>query len=180
MRETWLHPNRRAILFGCIPPLTMAGIGLWTICDLGGTMGGFGRWLGIGLVATGTAMIGALAIQLRRPRVAFRDNHLLFFLRSGPPLAVPVGIVEAFFLGQGPAHLPAMNKQPQTVNLIARLSQRHTEWARQEVKPALGNWCDGYITIRGAWCEPLDGELIRRLNRRLKEAKDAIDHTPNA
>ena len=64
--------------------------------------------------------------------------------------------------------------QPQTVNLVARLSQRHTEWAQQEVKPALGSWCDGYVTIRGAWCEPLNGELIRKLNRRLKEIKDGI------
>jgi hypothetical protein len=116
-----------------------------------------------------------LASQLRRPRVAFEDGAVLFYLRSGPPFAVPVEVVEAFFLGQGPAHLPAVTKQPQTVNLVARLSQRRTEWARQDVKPALGNWCDGYVTIRGSWCEPLNGELIRKLNRRLKEVKDNIE-----
>jgi hypothetical protein len=87
---------------------------------------------------------------------------------------VPVGIVESFFSGQGPAHLPAMTKQPQTVNLIARLSQRQKEWASQKVRPALGSWCDGYVTIRGTWCEPLNSELIRRINRRLKEVKDEI------
>ena len=58
------------------------------------------------------------------------------------------------------------------MNLVARLSQRHTEWAKHEVKSALGNWADGYITIRGSWCEPLSGETIRKLNRRLKEVKD--------
>jgi hypothetical protein len=77
--------------------------------------------------------------------------------------------VEAFFLGQGPAKLPGSPNAQQTVNLVARLAQRETDWARREVKPALGNWCDGYITIRGTWCEPLDNELVRRLNRRLKE-----------
>jgi hypothetical protein len=100
---------------------------------------------------------------------------VLFYMRLGRPIAVPVGIVESFFLGQGPAHLPAMPKQPHTVNLIARLSQRHTEWASQQVRPSLGKWNEGYVTIRGTWCEPLDGELIRKLNRRLKEVKDATE-----
>jgi hypothetical protein len=40
------------------------------------------------------------------------------------------------------------------------------------VKPALGAWCDSYVTIRGTWCEPLNGELIRRLNRRLREVTE--------
>jgi hypothetical protein len=39
------------------------------------------------------------------------------------------------------------------------------------VKPSLGTWCGGYVTIRGTWCEPLQPDLIRRLNRRLKEVK---------
>ncbi len=120
-------------------------------------------------------MIGMLIHQLRRPRVAFRDGRVLFYLRSGSPIAVPAGIVEAFFLGQGPAELPGIAKRPQAVNLVARLSQRHTEWAAREVKPALGKWCEGYVTIRGTWCEPLGTELIRRLNRRLKEVKDMIE-----
>jgi hypothetical protein len=61
------------------------------------------------------------------------------------------------------------------VNLIARLSQRHTEWASQKVRPSLGRWCDGYVTIRGTWCEPLNSELIRRINRRLKEVKHEVE-----
>ena len=117
------------------------------------------------LLAIGLTTAGFLMNQLRRPRIAFCDGEVRFYLRGGRPIAVPVEIVEAFFAGQGPAHLPAVAKQPQTVNLVARLSQRHTEWARHEVKPALGSWCDGYVTIRGAWCEPLNGELIRKLNK---------------
>jgi hypothetical protein len=97
---------------------------------------------------------------------------VLFYLRSGPPIAVPLEVVEAFFAGQGPAHLPVVSNQPRSVNLVARLSRRNPEWAQQPVKPALGNWVDGYVTIRGSWCEPLNGETIRRLNRRLKELKD--------
>jgi hypothetical protein len=117
-------------------------------------------------------IVGMLIFQAQRPRIAFEDGSVLFYLRSGAPIAVPMDIVESFFAGQSPAHLPGLSKQPQSVNLIARLSQRHKEWAQQTVKPALGKWSEGYVTIRGTWCEPLDTEVIRRLNRRLKEVKD--------
>ena len=124
----------------------------------------------------GFVLIAMLLRQFTRPRIAYGCRHVQFYLRSGPPIVVPVQVVEAFFLGQGPASLPGgIRGGEQAVNLVARLSQRHTEWARQEVKPALGNWCDGYVTIRGTWCEPLNGELIRRLNRRLKEVKTEIE-----
>lgn len=173
MRETWLQSNRRAILFGCIPPLILAAIGAWLAAAPSVTAGRVWHWVGIATVVASLGMIAMLLSQMRRPRIAFRDGRVLFYVRGGAPVAVPADIVEAFFLGQGPAHIPGVARQPQTVNLVARLSQRHTEWARQKVKPALGNWCDGYVTIRGAWCEPLGTELIRKLNRRLKEVKDA-------
>ncbi len=172
MRETWLNPNRRAILFGCVLPLAIVAIGAWLAATTAESSP-LWRWLGIILLLMGAGTIATLVRQLRRPRVAYQNGHVLFYLRSGPPIAVPVAIVEAFFAGQSPAQLPGLVKQPPAVNLIARLSQRHTEWAEQTVKPALGKWCDGYVTIRGAWCEPLGSELIRRINRRLKEVKDA-------
>jgi hypothetical protein len=59
------------------------------------------------------------------------------------------------------------------VNLVARLSQKAPEWEKVDVKPAIGRWCEGYVTIRGMWCEPLNGEVVRRLNRRLREIREA-------
>jgi hypothetical protein len=97
---------------------------------------------------------------------------VLFYLRSGQPLAVPVEIVEAFFVGQGPATLPGGLATQETANLVARLAQRATEWAERDVKRALGRWCGGYVTIRGTWCEPLNTDLVRRINRRLAEVKN--------
>jgi hypothetical protein len=130
--------------------------------------------VGWALTAVGLVLMLGLFNQLRRPRIAFRNGEVLFHLRSGAPVAVPVEIVEAFFLGQGPANIPAVGGQPaETVNLVARLSQKAPEWAKVEVKPALGLWCEGYVTIRGTWCEPLNGEVIRRLNRRLRELHEA-------
>jgi hypothetical protein len=180
MQETWLKPNRRAILFGCMPPLFLAAIGAGLAFALGESASPFWHWLGLILVVTSLAMIVTMLSQLRHPRIAFRDGLVLFYVRVGQPIAVPVDIVESFFFGQGPAHLPAVTKQPNTVNLIARLSQRHTEWARQKVRPALGSWCDGYVTIRGTWCEPLNSDLIRRINRRLKEVKDKTEDTSSS
>ena len=175
MHETWLRPNRRALLFGCLPPLIVACIGAWLVFGSPASAGRFSRGLGLFLIVASVPIVGLLLNQLRQPRIGFGDGMVLFYMRLGRPIAVPVGIVESFFFGQGPAHLPAMSTQPNTVNLIARLSQRHTEWACQKVRPSLGKWDEGYVTIRGTWCEPLNGDLIRKLNRRLKEVKDATE-----
>ena len=174
MRETWLKPNRRAIAFGAVLPLAIVVAGAAMAARvLGGEADGW-RWAGWLLIGVGGVFTAMLLRQWLRPRIAYAEQHVQFYLRSGPPILVPAEVVEAFFLGQGPATLPVgLGSRQEAVNLVARLSQRHLEWARHEVKPALGAWCDGYVTIRGTWCEPLDGELIRRLNRRLKEVKTA-------
>ena len=170
--ENWLHPNRRALGFACVPPLGIAAIGfclaLWPI-DV--RMSAW-NWLGIVIVVLALATIASLVRLTMRSPIAYRDGHVLFNLRSGPPIAVPVDIVEAFFVGQGPANLPGdLKGQERTINLIARLSQRATEWAARDVKPAFGTWADGYVTVRGTWCEPLNSDVVRRINRRLHEVK---------
>lgn len=170
MREVWLKTNHRAILFGCSPPLILAVVGLVTV--IVAPEHSPWRWIGAIAIVIGALTTLLLLLQLRRPRIAWEAGNVLFYMRSGPPIAVPLEVVESFFAGQGPAHLPVVANQPRTVNLIARLSRRNPEWAEQPVKLALGTWTDGYVTIRGSWCEPLDTETIRRLNRRLKEIKD--------
>lgn len=128
--------------------------------------------VGSALFGGGAIMLGILLNELRKPRIAYGNGQVLFYVRRGAPIAVPVEIVEGFLIGQGPAELPIMSQQPKAMNLVARLSQRHTEWAEQRVTSAIAEWCGGYVTLRGAWCEPLDNEVVRRLNRRLKEVKD--------
>jgi hypothetical protein len=172
MRETWLQPNRRAIWFGCIPPLMIGTFGVWLAIQPSEAGRPWWRWIGVAMTIVAIVALGMLMRQLHRPRIAYRGGSVLFYLRSGPPVAVPVQVVEAFFLGQGPANLPGgIQRQEQTVNLIARLSQREIDWAHRAVKSAFGNWADGYVTVRGTWCEPLGPDVVRRLNRRLKEVK---------
>src|SRR5262245_54163026 len=107
MAETWLHPNRRAILFGCIPPIISAAIGAWIAISMG-READYWQWVGLILIGMSLCTIGLMINQLRRPRIAFRNGQVLFYVRSGSPIAVPAEIVEAFFLGQGPAKLPGM------------------------------------------------------------------------
>lgn len=170
MTETWLRANRRVLAWALIPAagVTALGAALAATASHGALRG-----LGWAIAGLGALLALGLADQMRRPRIAFRDGCVLFNLRRGRPVETPVQFVEAFFLGQGPARLPAVDGKPaEAVNLVARISQKAPQWAEVDVKPALGRWCDGYVTIRGMWCEPLDGELIRRLNRRLREVRE--------
>lgn len=179
MAEVWLRSNRRVLVIGLVPGVAICcgAVALLFTTDVSWV-----RWIaGIAFVV-GLLLAGVVARQLIRPRVGYADRHVLFYLQAGDPIAVPVQIVEAFFLGQGPAYLPGTPEDSQeTVNLVARLSQKEADWQKRDVKPALGRWCEGYVSIRGTWCEPLTNEVIRRLNRRLTEvSREAAQQTPNS
>jgi hypothetical protein len=167
MAEIWLRSNRRIFVLGLVPgaAICAAAIGLIYITPVPAL-----RYFAIGVLLVALFLLTKVVRQLMRPRVAYVDGQVLFYLRVNGPIAVPVEVVEAFFLGQGPAYLPGTEEDSQeTINLVARLSQKAPEWQHVEVKPALGNWCEGYVSIRGTWCEPLTNDVVRRLNRRLSE-----------
>ena len=54
-------------------------------------------------------------------------------------------------------------------NVIVRLAESASDWKHRDVRPAIGHWCEGYITLRGSWCEPITPALMKRLNHRLAE-----------
>jgi len=167
MFEVWLRSNRRVLLLALVPASLLLGAGVLMLVRLDGLVV---RSFGWALCAAGLVSMVGLLRQLRQPRVAYRTGEVLFYLRAGGPICVPLPVVEAFFLGQGSAHLSGVVQQAtKTTNLVARLSQRAPQWAQVEVKEALGKWCESYVTMRGTWCEPLNGEVIRRINRRLAE-----------
>jgi hypothetical protein len=171
MNEVWLQSNRRALAMAFVPAGLLVVVGALLLFSVETTAL---RLLAWALVGTGVLLSLGLVGQFRQPHIAYRSGEVLFQLRAGQPIAVPAEVVEAFFLGQGPAYLPRMHgKDAETGNLVARLSQKAPEWAHMDVKPALGHWCESYVTIRGTWCEPLTGEVIRRLNARLRELRTA-------
>jgi hypothetical protein len=176
MTEIWLRTNRRALCFGTVPPALFTLLGCYFVFGLGPTAKAWWHWIGACMILIGLFNVVILLLQLREPRVAYRTGFVLFYLVPGPPIAVPVNLVEAFLLGQGPVMLKGIdNQRDSTVNLVARISQRDPSWGNRDVKPALGRWSDGYVTIRGTWCEPLNDEVVRRLNRRLREVTEAGD-----
>jgi hypothetical protein len=173
MREVWLQSNRRALLVGLVLP------GVWLAAALGAL------WLSIssGQPAIVSAicvllalpplwMVLGLAYALTRPRIAYEQGELLVYVEMHRATRVPIEIVECFFLGQGPSDLPKLGgREPEMSNVVVRLAEAANEWKHRDMRPAFGQWCEGYITIRGAWCEPIDRELMQRLNRRLTEVR---------
>jgi len=169
MTEVWLRSNRRVLLLALVPAGLLGAIAAAALKLNFGLLVKVPAWCAL---AVSLLLIIGLLFQLFRPRVAYRQGHVLFYLKAGGPIAVPSKVVEAFFLGQGPANLPVhVPRHDKTMNLVARLSQRAPEWEQQETKSALGRWCDSYVTIRGTWCEPLSDEVLQKLNRRLAEAQ---------
>jgi hypothetical protein len=173
MAEVWLRTNRRALALGIVLP------GLVAIAALGGLawvlLPGRNWWLGllpVALLAASLWMVGELLYAISRPRLALEGRELLVYLEPTRPTRVPIEIVECFFVGQGPSELPKLKgRNPQSRNVIVRLADSATEWKDRDVRPAFGQWCGGYITIRGNWCEPITPAIMQRLNQQLAEAQ---------
>lgn len=124
------------------------------------------------LVLLGLFLACGLVGPWRKPRIGLQSGSLHFYLRPGEPIRVPIDVVEGFLMGQGPALLPGKQRRDdQTVTVVVRLAERASEWSHREVEPRLGAWCDSYVTIRGTWCEPIDEQLVGRLNKKLAAAK---------
>jgi hypothetical protein len=175
MREVWLKPNVRALRLGLILPVLVALTGAAIVALV--TTGRLPAALNVlGIVLSVIGSLGTLGImrELRRPRLAYENGDVLAYVRAGSPVRIPVEIVEGFLIGQAPSLLPGRYRERyETTTFILRLSESAAEWSHGEVKPALGRWCDGYITIRGTWCEPLSVDLARRLNQRLADIQAA-------
>jgi len=170
MAETWLRPNTRALWLGAAMPVAGAALGAALAAGL--WQSAWAHRAGWLLLALSLLVLTALAWQGSRPRLARQGKHLLVYLRAGRPIRLPLNVVEGFLLGQAPSMLPGKRyDRMEAAALVIKLSDRAAEWARFDVKPALGAWCNHYITIRGTWCEPLSVDLVNRLNARLANTR---------
>lgn len=127
------------------------------------------------LIVLAAAIIG-LAIVWRlagAPRLAQKGEELLIYLRWGRPIAVPLRCVECMFIGGGRGRDESHRKLP-THDLIVRIAERCQEWSVRRTAAILGRWSDGYVVIRGLWCEPLSVELVQLLNERLAAEKHRL------
>ena len=177
MAEPWLRSNPRVALVGAVP------LGIMTLIGFILTRGWFGHPPAVAVqqIGYGLACAAGLALALwwlvaRLPRLSYGNGYLLVYLRLSRPIRVPIDAIECFFLGQGPDPVVGRlgNQTMETINVVMRLAERSREWSEVDVNRMLGNWCDGYATIRGAWCERLSTELVTELNNRLVHAKRVL------
>lgn len=170
-REVWLRPNRRILALEILfLVLALAAAAAMIAASRHAAV----TTLGWALAALALLLLVLAVRAARRPRLAYADECLLVYLGSAQPHRVPIELVECFFLGQGPSLLPAAtlagkNESPESSTIVVRLAESAADWKHVAVKPALGLWCDGYITIRGTWCEPINAGRLQQLNQRLVE-----------
>jgi hypothetical protein len=153
-----------------IPAMLLGAIG--GSCAIAGLS--WGRPLiviGVILAVLALAYAASSWAYLRRPRLSYDPGSLLLHQGWGRTTALPIEIVECFFMGQAPSMVRGPDgKQAETATVVIRLAESAGEWQSGDMPPYLGQWCDGYIIVRGTWCEPIGMELLDRLNRNLAEA----------
>jgi hypothetical protein len=173
MAEVWLRTNRRALALGMLVPGSLAASGAGGLAWSNLT-GQHWMWTAafLPLAVLPVWMLGELVYAMFQPRLAYADGELLVYLEPTRATCVPIEIVECFFLGQGAGELPKLQgREPETQNVVVRLAESASLWKHRDVRPSIGYWCEGYITLRGAWCEPITPALMKRLNQRLIEVQ---------
>lgn len=142
-----------------------------------------------GMLAAGAAATAAVAVESARPRLARHGEMLLVRLAPWHQEAVPLEVMECFFLGSSPVgRHPAASRcggsadepQPSAASdapirrrgtLAIRLAERAHEYSDRSVSLPWGGWARGTIVVDGMWCEPLSPALVRDLTSRLVAAK---------
>lgn len=175
MATVWVRSNRRALAWGTLLPGVALAVGLIGLAWWGAHLPPKPTAILIGgviLAAIGGLGIFALVREMFRPRISYGDGRLFFHLTSGRPEEVPIEFVECFFRGQGSAMVrDRAGNEPEVATVIVRLAERAVDYKHRDVKAALGHWCEGYVTLRGTWCEPIDNDQLLQLNRRLVAAQ---------
>ena len=122
MREIWLGPNRRVLWISMVIP---AGVTLLSVIVLGVTLAQGWNWVRLtSLLFASWGLVGTWLLwrAIHTPRLAYEDEHLLVYLRSGAPIRVPIEVVEVFFLGQASAEVAEEEREASTV--VVRLAER--------------------------------------------------------
>jgi hypothetical protein len=182
--ERFMEPTA-PILLGNNPRvarLILAGLALPVAIGFACVLGGW--WFSRPIIAAVGAAVGLLAATnlvlrqswWRTPRVSLASDAVVVYLRRGKPWRIPLEVVECFFLGQAPSTMrDAEGREVETRNVVIRLAERSVEWHQKPgSEPSLGRWCDGYITVYGSYCEPLDRAVVDRMNHQLAEWKRSL------
>ncbi len=121
------------------------------------------------------------------PRVAITDTELWVYVSQhvGQPTRIPLDAVEVFFIGQGAVKGPEPG-QPHgyegavAANVVVRLAESAKEWHEREAHQLLGIWNEGYITVRGLFCNNIDQDVLKDMNRQLIDRKRKLRESRSA
>lgn len=180
--HVWLRNNRRIAAWSLLAP----GLGVAVVSAAAVFLPSSGAWWWLKVAALIAAALGLLTLLvrislLRRPRLSCDGEHLLVDTGQPKLTAVPLEVVECFLLGQGPAFLPGRKlAEAETTTVVVRLAEKAEAWKRGRIHPYIGSWCDGYIILRGTFCEPLSVDVVQRLNRLLGESHRALRQRESA
>ena len=159
--------------------MRLAILGVVLACLLAGswyaaTLGSRWRWV-LAFIVVGVAWAALRELrQLLTPRLAGNGDRVVVGLAAGHRYEIPLDVVECFFLGQADTGLTTaamVGAEARTV--VVRLAEKASQWHRRDVPARWGHWCDGYITLRGTWCEPISVERVNALNHELAQWKRA-------
>jgi hypothetical protein len=173
-RSSWLPAGGAALLFA-LAAISWGALPTSSAWRLGITLS---------LAVLALVFVSFAGLLQRAARIGFDGRHVLLYIRPGAPQLLPLDVVEVFFLGQGEGATGdhhATGPPLETANVVVRIAERAHEYQQGPTSKLLAHWCGGYITIYGTWCQPLDGEAIIALNRKLTQAKrDAKLEAPPA
>lgn len=177
MSQILLRNNRRAATLPVLCGLALTAAS-GVLIRLGWTHGD-SLVFGVSIACLGLALVlNALTlIWYRQNRLEIVGDSLRVGMNLGRGELVPLDAVECFFIGQsaGPLHASttADGSRIENVTVVVRLAERAKHWHCRSVNSRLGIWADGYITVFGLWCEPIDGDFVKQMNHQLAAAKRA-------
>ncbi len=173
MSEIWLRPNRRVLAIGFIYPALLAFIG--SACCFAQMWYRESSWptlVGLGLWAPAGYLFAVTVYSLRLPRLELASGQLRVYLGRSRPEYIPIESVDCILAGQSNLSLRSKGiEDARTSTLILRLSDAVEARHGEDVRGRYGHRDREYVTLYGAWCEPIDERLIRRLNRQLVAAQ---------
>ena len=160
----WLRGNRRLLAAGVVMALPV--VAACVLLILWRPM--VGTFVSVPVIV----LVAAALWHVQRPRIAYDKGHVLLRVRFGAAVRVPVRLVECFLVVNVPGALGKRRRHVPTTSIVVRIDPRAAEWARVETDRRLAVWCGSQATLLGTWCEPIDLDLVRRLNRYLTLAQE--------
>ena len=136
--------------------------------------------MGVAVAVLGVVAIALLAWQMAVPRLASNRGELLIFLRTAVRFVCQRSLRNVFFSAAGPGKSLPPVAIGRCANLVLRVAEKAVDYQKREVTAVLGSWSEGYVTFHGAWCEPLNLEVVTNLNAKLSAVRESLQENGHA